>query len=172
MMRNDFQIRILQVCVVVKDVDAAVGNFEELLGIGPFAVYTVDSKDMPGVTYRGLPGDYRVKVAMTKVGGGVIELIENQRGANIYTEFLAKHGEGIHHIGLITDDFEPIFKNFCDRGLQPSLDGPIVGKTMGRFTYFDTEPRVGGILELLDVPGDVLQKWGFGSAAPVQETRS
>ncbi len=171
-MRNDFKIGILQVCVVVKDVEKAVRNFEELLGIGPFAVYTVDSKDMPGVTYRGQAGDYRVKVAMTKVGGGVIELIESQRGSNIYTEFLARHGEGIHHIGLITDDFESAFKNFENRGLRPSLDGPIVGKTNGRFTYFDTESRVGGILELLDVPADVLESWGFESTRPIQQTRS
>jgi methylmalonyl-CoA/ethylmalonyl-CoA epimerase len=171
MMHNDFRIGILQVCVVVRDVDKAVRHFEELLGIGPFAVYTVDSSDMPGVTYRGEPGDYRVKVAMTRVGGGVIELIENQRGVNIYTEFLEKHGEGIHHIGLITEDFESMLKNFEAHALKPSLDGPIVGDRMGRFTYFDTEPRVGGILELLDVPGDVLKKWGFGPR-PNQETAS
>jgi len=171
-MRNDFKIGILQVCVVVKDVEKAVRNLEELLGIGPFAIYVVDSKDMPGVTYRGQAGDYRVKVAMTKVGGGVIELIENQRGSNIYTEFLERHGEGIHHIGLITDDFESAFKNFEGRGLEPSLDGPIVGKSTGRFTYFDTEPRMGGILELLDVPADVLEKWGFESTRPTQQTRS
>jgi hypothetical protein len=168
-MRNDFQIRILQVCLVVRDVEKVVRHFEDLLGVGPFSVYTVDSKEMPGVTYRGLPGDYCVKVAMTKVGGGVIELIENQRGKNIYTEFLEKHGEGIHHIGLITDNFEPMMKNFQRRGLEPSLDGPIVGQTTGRFTYFDTEPRVGGILELLDVPEDILNRWGFESPRAVQE---
>jgi methylmalonyl-CoA/ethylmalonyl-CoA epimerase len=168
-MHNKFKIGILQVCVVVRDVQKAVEHFEELLGVGPFATYTVDSADMPGVTYRGLAGDYRVKVAMTKVGGGVIELIENQRGLNIYTEFLEKHGEGIHHIGLISDDFESMFRNFEDHGLKPSLDGPIVGDRVGRFTYYDTEPQVGGILELLDVPTDVLKKWGF-ERKPTQET--
>jgi methylmalonyl-CoA/ethylmalonyl-CoA epimerase len=167
-MRNQFKIGILQVCVVVRDVQKAVKHFEELLGISPFAIYAVDSADMPGVTYRGLAGDYRVKVAMTKVGGGVIELIENQRGSNIYTEFLEKHGEGIHHIGLISGDFESLFRNFEKHGLKPSLDGPIVGERMGRFTYYDTEPQVGGILELLDVPGDVLKKWGF-DPMPAQE---
>jgi hypothetical protein len=171
-MRNDYKIGILQVCVVVRDVEKAVRHFEELLGIGPFAIYSVSSDDMPGVVYRGLAGDYKVKVAMTKVGGGVIELIENVRGKNIYTEFLEKHGEGIHHIGLVTEDFESIFKNFANRGLKPSLDGPIVGKTMGRFTYFDTEPHVGGILELLDVPGDTLERWGFASGCLPQESRS
>jgi hypothetical protein len=161
-MPNNF---ILQISLIVRDVPKAVQQYEELLGIGPFSVFTVDTRELPGVTYRGQPGDYRVRVGMARAGTGIIELIESQRGSSIYSEFLEKHGEGLHHIGLILEDFSSIDKNLVNHGLKPSQDGPIVGKErVGRFTYFDTEPQLGAILELLDVPEDIWVKWVSGSS--------
>ncbi len=70
----------------------------------------------------------------------------------IDTEFLAEHCEGVRHLGLVTDDIDAIFCKFEQRELKPKLVDPIVGETLSRFTYFDTEPRVGHILEFLEVP--------------------
>ena len=149
-MRNDFQIRILQVCLVVRDVEKAVRHFEDLIGVGPFSVYTVDSKEMPGVTYRGLPGDYCVKVAMTKVGGGVIELIENQRGKNIYTEFLEKHGEGIHHIAVQVDDCAAALAQLKAAGVRTVDDSPRPGARGSKVAFVHPSATGGVLLELVE----------------------
>jgi len=170
-MPDKMKISILQVSVIVKNLEAAMQRYTSLLGIGPFCVYTVDTSEVPGVTYRGQRGDYKVRVGMAKVAGAVIELIEQQRGESIYTEFLRKHGEGVHHIGLIVDDMKEAFKQFAGHGFTtPSQDGPIVNekpKRDGRFTYFDTEQKFGTTLELLDVPDNILASWGFGDSGHV-----
>ena len=67
----------IQVCVIVKNLKEAMGRYHSLFGIGPFEVYTVDTKELPGVTHRGQPGDYRVTVAMAKIGTGMLELLES-----------------------------------------------------------------------------------------------
>ena len=131
----------IQVCVIVKDLREAMDRYHSLFGIGPFEVYTVDTKELPGVTYRGQPGDYRVTVGMGKIGTGVLELLECERGETIYKEFLDKHGEGVHHIGFFVDqDHDRACNTLIDEGFPHTQGGPILGENRdGRFDYFDTE---------------------------------
>ena len=144
----------LQVCVIVKDLKEAMDRYHSLFGIGPFEVYTVDTRELPGVTYRGQPGDYRVTVAMGKIGTGMLELLESERGETIYKEFLDKHGEGVHHIGFFVDqDHNRVCNTLIDEGFPHTQGGPILGENRdGRFDYFDTEKKLGTTIELLDFP--------------------
>ena len=54
---------IRQVSIAVKDLEAAMDHFVSI-GVGPFMVYEVDTRDLPGVVYRGQPADYKVRAAM------------------------------------------------------------------------------------------------------------
>ena len=94
------KVRKLQICVIVKELHAAMEKYQRLFGIGPFSVYTVDAKDLAGVTYRGRPANYRLQVGIAPFAGGLIELLEPQGGESIFKEFLDRHGEGVQHIGL------------------------------------------------------------------------
>jgi methylmalonyl-CoA/ethylmalonyl-CoA epimerase len=147
---------VLQVCVVVRDLKKAMDRYHSLFGIGPFSVYTVDTEQLPGITYRAMPGNYRIQVAMARIGTGILELMEHQRGQTIYKEFLEQHGEGIQHIGFLVDgDYENALKELADSGFAHSQGGPIAGKNRdGRFDYFESQKALGAIVELLDMPED------------------
>ena len=148
------KVRKIQFCVIVKDLNAAIEKYQRLFGIGSFSVYTVDAKDLKGVTYRGKPANYRLQVGIAPFGGGLVELLEPQGGESIYQEFMDKRGEGVQHIGLVVDgDYKAAFQEMLDHGFEHSQGGPIEGLNRnGAFDYFETEHELGTTFELLDFP--------------------
>jgi methylmalonyl-CoA/ethylmalonyl-CoA epimerase len=83
------ELRLDHVAVAVHSIDPALKLFRDALG----AEYLADGDE--GGTWRWFQ--------MTLPGGGTIELLE-PKGEGFLTEFLAKRGEGLHHITLKTDD--------------------------------------------------------------------
>lgn len=146
---------ICQICILVKDIKRAMKQYA-LLGVGPFRVYAMDTRKMSGVTYRGKHADYSLEVAWATLGSWTLELLEPKRGENIYTEFMKKYGEGVHHIGMYVDDYDTAYARLVKMGYKQIQGGPIDGidKT-GRFDYFDTQKKYGIILEILDMPNDL-----------------
>ena len=144
---------IRQVSIAVKDLEAAMDHFVSI-GVGPFMVYEVDTRDLPGVVYRGEPADYKVRAAMADLGPWILELIVNERGQSIYQDFLDEHGPGLHHLGISVDDYEAARNDLLNRGYESIQRGPIEGiERDGWFEYFDTVRDFGTYLELLDIPG-------------------
>jgi methylmalonyl-CoA/ethylmalonyl-CoA epimerase len=84
----------------------------------------------------------KIKVAFVQSGEIQIELIQPVEGANVYTEFLADKGEGIHHLAYQTEDLEAIKAQFAAQGIEP-----VFSRDMGvmEFAYFDTS-EVGGLM--------------------------
>jgi 4-hydroxyphenylpyruvate dioxygenase-like putative hemolysin len=158
-MDDTYKIDMLQVCVVVKDLDEAMKRYSSAFGVGPFLVYNVDTSEWPGIKEGGKPADFRIRLAMSKLGNAILELLESQRGMTIWQDFLDKHGEGVHHLGLFVDDFEAAFRHFTQQGFTVTVEGPIVGEMRsGRFAYLDTHNNLGTTVELLDMPEDLMAK--------------
>src|ERR1700722_6862985 len=111
-MNNRMECEKLQLCLVVRNLDEAMKRYSDLLGIGPFVVYTVDSQELPGITRNGQPTNYKVRVGMAKMGNAILELLENLRGQTIWKDFYDKHGEGLHHVGLLVKDFPAALSAF------------------------------------------------------------
>jgi len=152
---------MVQICVVVRNRDEAMRHYGSVFGIKDYTTYEVDSDDVPGITDRGKPArNYGVRVAMARLAGAVLELIQPVHGHSMYQEFLDQHGEGIHHVGLMVDDYKKALANFQRNGFEPTVDGPIVGaQRSGRFTYLDTQEKLGATFELLDFPEEMLASW-------------
>src|SRR3712207_5768236 len=93
-----------QVAVVVRDLDRAMTRYWTELGVGPWHVYTYGPHRMPRMTYRGADRPYVMKLALAYVGPTMYELIESVEGPSIYEEFLARQGEGLHHLGYYVPD--------------------------------------------------------------------
>jgi 4-hydroxyphenylpyruvate dioxygenase-like putative hemolysin len=128
-------------------------RYRSLYGIDQYSVYTVDTRELPGVIYRGKPADYGVRVALAKVGHWQLELLEPLRGDSMYQDFLNEHGEGVQHLGFFVDNYGEAYQEMVDRGFPHLLGGPILGKTRnGRFDYFDSKKDLGVVVELLDIP--------------------
>jgi len=86
-------------------------------------------KDMLSLELAGTEeiNDQKVKVAFVKVGDVNIELLEPTDPASPIAKFIAKKGEGIHHIALKTNNISETLKHL----------------TKNNITLIDTTPRQG-----------------------------
>jgi len=141
-----------QLGYVVADIDRTVRYYESTLGIGPFnSPFEVD---MSGAVFRGKRIETKIKVAFAQSGSLQLELIQPVEGQNPYTEFLARHGDGIHHLAYIVDDMEAMKAEFAKRGYQVVFQHDMV---VMEFAYYDTS-EIGGLMtEVLyyrqEIPG-------------------
>jgi len=81
---------ITEVGVAVHDLDAATRLLTQRLGA------------VPGPVQRFDP--YGMEFCMCRMGNVDFELMAPTSGEGVIARFLARHGEGIHHIGFAVDD--------------------------------------------------------------------
>lgn len=154
-------MRITQICVVVRDIDAAMASYVDTCGWGPWNVYEYTRPLLHGTMLRGRPVDFEMIGAETMVDGLGFELIQPVSGPSIYQEFLDRHGEGIQHIACMqhsAEASEALKQHWSSRGADVLMGGRI-GETI-EFYYLDTEPLVKFVMES-----------GSGHAIELQPTR-
>jgi methylmalonyl-CoA/ethylmalonyl-CoA epimerase len=132
--------KLHHVGVVVKDIRKAIDYFESF-GIGPFMAgsekfFTVSFKGI----LHGRPTEWKTTISNARIGDVALELLEPTEGDQALKESLDATGEGLHHIGFITDDLEREKTNFQKNGIGIWTEG---GAAVG-FFYSDPSP-VGGI---------------------------
>lgn len=88
-------LRLDHVAVAVHSIDPALKLFRDALGAEHVSDGPIDSGDGRG-SWRWYQ--------MVLPGGGKIELLEPMSETGFLPGFLAKRGEGLHHITLKTDD--------------------------------------------------------------------
>ena len=90
--------KVLQIGILVKDLDAAKKNYEEVLGIGPWdEPFIMSGKNIDlYVNGERYYGDF-MKVAMLHRYGFEIELIEPIDPSPL-KDWVDKHGSGLHHL--------------------------------------------------------------------------
>ena len=142
-----------QVAVVVRDLDAAMRRYSDQLGVGPWDVYTYGPHRMHTMTLRGETRPYVMKLALAFIGTTMYELIESVDGPNIYEEFLAERGEGLHHLGYYVESIDDAIAEMETKGyalLQSGRGFGVDGD--GAYAYFDTELDLGCIVEAIERP--------------------
>jgi methylmalonyl-CoA/ethylmalonyl-CoA epimerase len=132
--------------VIVKDIDKTI-DFLSSLGIGPFAGR--DGKRWFDVSFkgefRGKAGQWSVKISNAPMGNGQLELLQPSGGQSALQEYLDKHGEGLHHIGYVTDDLQGDVKKLAAMGIKV-LTSAVTER--GGFAYFETGVPGGVVTEL------------------------
>lgn len=142
-----------QVCIIVPDLDKAIRNFYHIFGIGPWHYYTYGKPLVKRMTRNGKPADYKMKVGLSYFGKMRLELIEPLEGDTVYKDFVDKHGYGVHHIGILTDDMESSIAKASKAGIRMTMDGAGFGPDDdGHYAYLDTEDLIGTTLELIQRP--------------------
>ncbi len=154
MIRTRFPItRIEQIALVVRDLDAVVRAYWEQFGIGPWRVYTFGPPMLKEMTYRGRSQAYRMRLALAMCDNVQLEVIQSLDGPNIYEEFLAEHGEGVHHLGIFVPDLSAAAAEMEALGHPMIQSGRGYGKHGdGAFAYFETAGPFGTTLELIERP--------------------
>jgi methylmalonyl-CoA/ethylmalonyl-CoA epimerase len=143
--------KLRQIGCVVRDLQKAMKNYEQVIGIGPFTV--LDFKpERSFVKGRGDKVHFRIGVAsMTPEIS--IELLEVVEGEPYHKDFLEKHGEGIQHLGFFTDDYDGILARAGQLNISAlmSAETDVPGMGHVRATYLDTTKEIGFLVEIIEV---------------------
>jgi hypothetical protein len=123
--------KIDQIGIVVKDCEKVAQQWERMLGIGPWTIITQNAKDFEG-------NPLEVKLAFAYVGDLEFELIEIAEGKIMHSEWLEKHGEGLHHLSFFVDDPDGVAANLVERGAKIML------QRRGQWVYLDC--GAGGVI--------------------------
>jgi hypothetical protein len=137
--------KIVQIAHVVRDIDAAMEKYCRLLDIGPWSVYTFAPPALRECTFQGRPSDATWVLALTWLGDIQLELIQALSGESVYTHFLEKKGEGIHHIKEWVDDCAQSIEEYRNRGIDVIQSGKY---DKDEFYYLNLEPELGILYEI------------------------
>jgi methylmalonyl-CoA/ethylmalonyl-CoA epimerase len=145
-------LKVAQIGLLVPDLREALEQYSLLLGRNDWSIFTYAPENVEGVSYRGEPSSHSMRLAF--VGEGPqIELVESLEGPNIYTEWIARHGYGVHHFGFHVDSIAEATAAMQADGFEPIQTGRATGLDGdGGFAYFDTESILGVITELIEIP--------------------
>jgi catechol 2,3-dioxygenase-like lactoylglutathione lyase family enzyme len=139
--------RLGQVGVIVKDIDETIDYYENVFGIGPWAVFLGE----PVMCVEaGGQIDFKGKIAMAQAGTVQIELIQILEGRSAHSEFLNRSGEGIHHVGFFVNDISERIRAAKEAGIEIIQHGLL--KQLGvsiEYVYLDTTASGGVIMEFI-----------------------
>lgn len=90
----------------------------------------------------------KVKTAFLSVGDSNLELLEPTSEDSPIAKFIAKKGEGIHHICLRVDDIEAHLERLKARGYRLVNDSPVPGAHGCRVAFLHPSSGRGVLIEL------------------------
>ncbi|WP_232332867.1 VOC family protein [Novosphingobium aquimarinum] len=139
--------QFMQIAFVVEDLHESCREWIRATGIGPFLEVphiVLEEFDYRGIKSTGL--DFSVAIAQS--GGVQIELIE-QHGEvpSAYRDTIAKGQSGFHHLAIYTDAYDHVYARYMDEGFLTAVNGTFGGY---RFSYIDTSPAIGCMVELIE----------------------
>ena len=136
---------------VVDDLDEAMHKWVNELGVGPFFV-TEYGDQYSNLTYRGQPGELRMRIGISQAGPVQIEIIQpTTDDPSAYRDVYPAGTSGFHHMCVYTDDMAA-FREHFERLGYPAVNAGEVGPI--KFAYFDTRPLMGCMWEVVErVPG-------------------
>ena len=137
-MRRRGEFAIDHLGVAVKSIEAALGFYEGQLG-------------MPVALRETVPPE-KVNVAMLPAGGPRIELLEPTDPESVIGRFLAKRGEGLHHVALRVPDLNAAVERLRKAGAR-LLNEPQSGAGGHRYVFVHPASTGGVLLELIEKGG-------------------
>ncbi len=140
-------LRITQVAVVVKDLRKTMEAYHKTLGWGPWSVYEHKPPVLHHTTVHGKDVAYTMLGAEVHCDPIDFEILEPLEGPSIYKEFLKEHGEGLHHVSVVSpkEDVRVVLDDFKRRGIEVAMSGRL-GDNI-EFYYMDTEPMLKMVAE-------------------------
>jgi methylmalonyl-CoA/ethylmalonyl-CoA epimerase len=152
MMQRTFS-PVMQNAFVVDDLEAALDHWVNKMGVGPFYVFS--HIQFQEIYFRGGSGrDIDMTAAIGYWGDIQIEFIQQHNDApSIYSEFRAKRGTGMQHMGVLTGDLDAELKRLAPLGIVPVQWGSM--PTGMRFAYVSSDHHPGAMLEIIE-PGPIV----------------
>jgi methylmalonyl-CoA epimerase len=132
--------RIDHIAIVVQDLDAALRVYRDALGL-PLARVEEVAAEKVKVAFLPLPE-----------GGGEVELVQPTAEDCGIARYLAKRGEGMHHICFEVDDIEAAVAEMASSGLQAIEEKPRSGSQGQKYIFIHPKTAHGVLIELYERP--------------------
>lgn len=143
------QYPITQISLAVKDLDATMEMYHRAFGWAPWQVFNHVPPVHHNTELRGEKVHYALRGAEVYVGNMNFELLQPLEGPNLWSEFMAKRGEGIASIAtmfLERKDGDAVKKAFKDQfGIDVIMKADIGDHI--EYYYLDTEEKFGCLIE-------------------------
>jgi methylmalonyl-CoA/ethylmalonyl-CoA epimerase len=132
--------RIDHIAIVVQDLDAALRVYRDVLGL-------------PLERMEEVPAE-KVKVAFLPLpdGDGDIELVQPTSDDTGIARYLAKRGEGMHHICFEVDDIRAAMADLAANGLEILEETPRLGNRGQKYVFIHPKSAHGVLIELYERP--------------------
>jgi methylmalonyl-CoA epimerase len=129
-------MKIDHIGIAVKSVSEALKVYQQAIGL---KVAGYDEVDTDGV-----------RVAMLSLGESRIELLEPTRPDSPIEKFMAKRGEGLHHVAIRVDNIEEALKRLKASGARLIDSVPRRGAHNTRVAFIHPSSTHGVLLELVE----------------------
>jgi len=143
----------VQLAFVVKDIEATIRYWTEIMRVGPF-VLIENSRGNRDILYRGQSTPMDFFVAFSYMGDLQIELIQPKDDhPSLYKEFFDRGQEGYHHTAFWPEDFPAACawlekSGFHEIGSVRMPDGTI------NVAYYEAPRAIGSIVEIVPLTAD------------------
>ena len=125
---------INHVAIVVEDMDESLTFWRDALGIELREV-------------RDVPAE-KSQVAFLPLGGSEVELVKPTSDDSGIAKYLAKRGEGLHHLCLEVDDIEGMLAQLKTKGIRLINEEPRKASDGKRYAFVHPESTSGVLVEL------------------------
>jgi len=130
-------VKIDHLGIAVKDI-AVAKRLYEMLGLAVSAEETVEHE--------------KVRVVMVQTGESRIELLEPTSNDSVIAKFIAKRGEGLHHVALHVEGLDAKVAALKASGVRMVKDEIQVGAGGHRYVFLHPASTGGVLLELCEDP--------------------
>ena len=138
---------------VIRDIEAALDHWINVLGVGPF--FYMEQVKVDDLRYRGQPTDAEASIALANSGELQIELIQLRNSApSMWRDFLNAGHEGLQHFAYWMETPEAMdaaLARAAELGYEIGQSGTVGAN--GRFVYLRTEAHPGTVVELSEACG-------------------
>ncbi len=124
--------------------------------------YAVEDLEAASLFYKenfgALPGEPEaveeqgIVVTMFRVGESRIELVQPTRPDSPVGKFLARRGEGFHHVAYQVDDLEAVLTHLRSNGVELVDEKPRIGAGGTRMAFVHPKDTFGVLTELVELP--------------------
>ncbi|MBA2693830.1 MAG: methylmalonyl-CoA epimerase [Rubrobacter sp.] len=97
--------------------------------------------------------DQGIKATMFHVGESMIELVEPTRPDSPVGKFIAKRGEGFHHVAFEVEDIERSLAELKESGVELIDETPRIGAGGARMAFVHPKEAFGVLTELVELRG-------------------
>jgi methylmalonyl-CoA/ethylmalonyl-CoA epimerase len=125
------------VAIVVEDMESSLAFWRDALGIQLHEL-------------RDVPAE-KSQVAFLPVEGGEIELVQPTTDDSGIAKYLAKRGQGMHHLCLEVDDIDGMLLQLKAKGVRLITEEPRLAADGKKYVFIHPESTSGVLVELYQI---------------------